>query len=308
MPLLRINATTRGLRLHGQDRSFGQSVSATLAEAAHAGGPAVIMVHGYKYSPFVAGRCPHGRIFRADAWPKGLDLASNAGLGIAFGWHARGGLATAYDTAINQAAQMAQLVSALRCTWPVHIIAHSLGATLVLAALPYLRSGDVGRIVLLSGAAHTGLAHHALQSPAGQDCTLFHVTSGENLLFDLGFEHMIPGSGAIGRGLDSPRALRIPIDCAPTLAALAGLGFALAPPQRRVCHWSSYTRAGVMALNGALLSGALPLEHLRAALPVPCARRWTLALALKTRIMARAGRATAAPQDSTKGTPHGHAI
>jgi len=301
MPLLRINATSRGLRLH---RS-AQSVFAAVAQEAATEGPVVIMVNGYKYSPFVAERCPHGRIFHTQGWPAALDLAGTGALGIAFGWHARGGLTQAYNTAIDQAAQLAQLVGALRDRGPVHIIAHSLGATLVLAALPYLRSGDIGRIVLLSGAAHLGLARHALETPAGQGCALYHVTSGENLLFDLGFEHLIPGSGAIGRGIENPRALRIPIDCAPTLAALGGLGFALAPPQRRVCHWSTYTRPGVMALNAALLEGRLPLEQMRAALPAPCARGWPLALALKTRIMPRAARAKMPP---AKGTPHGHAI
>lgn len=263
MPLLRINASAQGLALHGSS----QSVICALAQAGAAKGPVIIMVHGYKYSPFVAKNCPHARIFAAHSWPKSLGLQQDGALGIAFGWHARGGLKQAYSTAVEQARDLARLISTFRDRRPVHLIAHSLGATLTLAALPYLRAGDVGRIVLLSGAAHLGLAHHALTTPAGQSCELFHVTSRENALFDHAFERLIPDTGAIGRGLNCRHAIRLRIDCDQTLSALSALGYPLAASQRRVCHWSSYTRPGVMSLNGALLSGALPLDVLQSAIP-----------------------------------------
>ncbi|KEJ90021.1 alpha/beta hydrolase [Sulfitobacter donghicola] len=267
MPLLRINATAQGLALHGSV----QSAKAVLSRAANGQGPVVIMVHGFKYSPFDENHCPHERIFHADHWPHALDLAQENTLGIAFGWNGRGGLRHAYCTAHEQAGQLAQLIKTFTGNRPVHLIAHSLGATLVLAALPYLHDGDVGRIVLLSGAAHLGLAHHALRTPAGKTCELFHVTSRENALFDHAFEHMIPDTGAIGRGLDLPQAISVRIDCPRTLGMLETLGYQLAPPQRRICHWSSYTRPGVMALNAALLSGALPLHFLKEAVPPrPC--------------------------------------
>lgn len=270
MPLLRINATARGLRVQGSP----QSVTCALAQAATSRRPVVIMVHGYKYSPFVAGRCPHDLIFSGGGWPAALHSTDSGAVAIAFGWHARGGLAAAYDTALEQAAQLAQVISALRGQSPVHIIAHSLGATLVLAALPYLRAGDVGRIVLLSGAAHLGLARHALASPAGAACEMFHVTGTSNALFDFAFERMIYGSGAIGRGLFHPNVQTVQIDCPATLAQLASLGYPLAPAQRRICHWSCYTREGVMALNAALLNGTLAMATLRACLPIarPIAR------------------------------------
>ena len=291
MPLLRINATARGLRVHGSP----QSVTATLERVAQGRGPMVIMVHGYKYSPFVEGRCPHSRIFHADAWPAQLHSVANGALTIAFGWHARGGLVRAYDTALGQAGQLAQIVMALRGRGPVHIIAHSLGATLALAALPYLREGDVGRIVLLSGAAHLGLARHALATPAGTASEMFHVTGRSNALFDFAFERMIPGSGAIGRGLEHPNAATVQIDCPATLAQLETLGYPLAPAQRRICHWSCYTRAGVMALNAALLDGALGIEMLRSGLAATA----PLAPTAKTRIMGWHNRG--------KGPPHEHA-
>lgn len=258
------------------------------------------MVHGYKYSPRVTAHCPHRRLFAPNGWPQTLGLPRDC-LTVAFGWHARGGLRGAYLHALDRAQGLADLICALRPHGPVHIIAHSMGATLSLAALPYLRRGDVGRIVLLNGAAHQGLAGHALASPAGRDCSLFHITSRENRLFDLGFEQIIGGTGTIARGLDAPQAEEIQISCPRSLAALARLGYPVAGPIRPICHWSSYTRPGVMALNAALLSGALPLEILRAALPTRprTGILWPLALRGKTAIMSA--------QRNREGTPNGHA-
>lgn len=282
MPLLRINAGVQGLRLHGSDRQ-------PLTAARRLRGPVVVMIHGNKYSPRVAGHCPHARLFHAGGWPQALGLEAQGTNTIAFGWEARGGLRHAHAQALSDAAQLAQLIAALRGRrhgGPVHIIAHSLGATLALAALPYLRHGDVGRIVLLSGAAHLGLARHALASPAGLGTQLFHVTSRANALFDLGFEQVIAGTGAIGRGIDRAQAVRLHIDCARTRGRLGTLGYPLGPPRRRVCHWSSYTCAGVMALNAALLDGSLPMTVLRHILPPPPERRTALAILNKTSIMA----------------------
>ncbi len=299
MPMLRINAAAQGLRLNGSPKS----VNAPLARVACHDGPVVIMIHGFKYSPFVTGHCPHQRIFHDDGgWPQALDLAQRGAFGIAFGWHARGGLHHVYKNALAEAQGLARIIARLRGTRPVHLIAHSLGASLALAALPYLRAGDVGRIVLLSGAAHLGLARHALATPSGRTAELIHVTSCENDLFDFAFEQLIPGSGAIGRGIGAPQAVRLQIDCARTLGALSGLGYPLAPPTRSVCHWSSYTRPGVMALNADLVLNRLSLERLRAALP-PAQPRWsrlpTLVLRGKTRIMP--------PSSKAEGNAHGHA-
>ncbi len=263
MPLLRVNTSPKGLSLQGS----AQPVHGALAQAAATQGPVVIMVHGYKYSPFVTKNCPHARIFSAKGWPTPLGVHQSDVQGIAFGWHARGGLRQAYSNALERARDLALLISSFRGRREVHLIAHSLGATLCLAALPYLLAGDVGRIVLLSGAAHLGLAHHALNTPAGRKCQMFHVTSGENALFDHIFEHIVPDTGSIGRGLGCAHAIRIHIDCSRTLSTLAELGYPLGLPQRCVCHWSSYTRPGVMSLNAAILSGALPFEELRRAIP-----------------------------------------
>lgn len=284
MPLLRINAAARGLCLHGST----QPLHGALAQQPVTPRPTVVMVHGYKYSPVVLGHCPHERLFHDQGWPQALGLAGGRGTTVAFGWHARGGLRRAHARALEQARALAELVCALRGRGPVHLITHSLGATLVLAALPYLRAGDVGRIVVLNGAAHLGLAHHALATPCGQQSRLFHITARENRLFDLGFEAVVTGSGAMGRGLNAPHAVEIQISCARTRAGLAHLGFNLAPPQRPVCHWSSYRRPGVMKLNAALLAGDIGQDQLRAALPSGTSTRhpgWSLALHRKTGIM-----------------------
>ena len=59
MPLLRVNTSPKGLSLQGS----AQPVHGALAQAAATQGPVVIMVHGYKYSPFVTKNCPHAPHF-----------------------------------------------------------------------------------------------------------------------------------------------------------------------------------------------------------------------------------------------------
>ncbi|MEP2922369.1 MAG: alpha/beta fold hydrolase [Sulfitobacter sp.] len=294
MSLLRINSSEHGLTLHGS----AQPVKPVLTNSCTATRGTVIMVHGYKYAPYMGAHCPHTSLFGSAGWPQTLATRSDT-LCVAFGWHARTGLARAYGRAFEHARELAGLIRALRPHGPVHVIAHSLGATLALAALPYLRRGDVGRIVLLNGAAHQGLAYHALETPAGHDCTLFHVTSRENYLFDLAFERLIGGTGAIARGLGAPQAHQIQISCPATLETLARLGYPLAQPARRVCHWSSYTRPGVMALNAALLEGRLTAEQLACALPhaPDTGTSWSLALRRKAAaITARYDRKNASDQ------------
>ena len=65
------------------------------------------------------------------------------------------------------------------------------------------------------------------------------------------------------------------LDDAQSLAALRGLGFPIAPPDRLICHWSPYLREGVFPLYRAILSGDLTLDRLRAVLPTACAPRWS---------------------------------
>lgn len=312
MPLLRVNATASGISMHDTPLAVAACLRAARRRCP---GPAVIMVHGYKYAPSLSNRCPHKKIFARDtvhSWPDLLELEERGMLGIAFGWAARGRLADIATQARDRGVELARLVRLLReqdPRRPVQLIAHSLGATLVLSAMQHLRRGDLDRIVLLAGAAHRHEAETALRSRAGASATLINLTSRENDLFDFAFEWLAPGGRALGQGIDAPNALTVQIDCADTLTALATLGHDIAPPLRRVCHWSTYTRPGVMAMNACLLDPSVPLsiDDLRRALPVHPTERWShmptlfprpLAAALKTRIMGRR---------SSKGPNHEHA-
>ena len=74
-------------------------------------GPVIVMVHGFKYAPGHRSECPHRQIlsldpvrdcFKVVSWPRGLGFGRGApdeGLGIGFGWNARGTLRQAYAEA-----------------------------------------------------------------------------------------------------------------------------------------------------------------------------------------------------------------
>ncbi|MEQ6247456.1 alpha/beta hydrolase [Sulfitobacter sp. HNIBRBA3233] len=292
MPILRINAGPAGLCLHGT----GDDPWAALHRAGARAARIVVMVHGYKYSPFVARHCPQAKLFARDRWPAAFGAAEADTLVVAFGWHARGTLVAAYDRATTKAAVLSKVIATLRRAGPpVDIVAHSLGTTLALSALPYLGAGDVGRLVLLSAAAHRCVAAHALATPAGRVARTVHVTSRENAVFDLLFERLVPGAGALSRDRAIATVL---IDSDRTRADLARAGFDIAPRDRLVSHWSSYARPGVMALNAALLDGRLPLDALPAPAPARAAlRRVGLAIARQSGIMRGASRQEAHPHE-----------
>lgn len=281
MPVLRINATSQGLALH--------EGPAVLSIPGDSTGPVVIMLHGYKYAPSHPGHSPHEKIFNATpaGWPAQLGFDGTRrddGLGIAFGWYARGHLSGAFHRATRLGQSLAVLIAMLKSQAPqrpVHVVAHSLGAQAALSALKHLPRGAVDRMILLTGAAHAGYAEEMLDTPAGRGCALFNITSRENDLFDLAFERLVPGAArgatALGQGIAAPNACTLQLDCPLTLAGLAALGFEVAPPRRRVCHWSAYTRPGAMAFYAALLRqpDALPLAALQAILPETQTPRWS---------------------------------
>lgn len=267
-----------------------ESVPSSLSRFSHETGPVVIMVHGYKFAPGDQAHCPHEHILspdpkhtcrKAKSWPRtlGADGQTPDLLGIAFGWQARGTIWQAYDQAAQAGRALAKLVQMIRHTMPhrpVHAIAHSLGARVILSALPHLRAGSINRALLLAGAEYHAQASSALESPAGRCVEIFSITSRENTLYDHLFETLIPSQTSNDKiiGRMPPVAqnwMTVPIDDAETLIALNTYGYRVAPRRTRVCHWSSYTRPGVFDLYQALLCKERPLalNTLRAMLPTP---------------------------------------
>ncbi|MEZ5869166.1 MAG: alpha/beta hydrolase [Defluviimonas denitrificans] len=247
--------------------------------------PVVILIHGYRYRPGHPRCDPHRLILSRDAglgasdisWPHHLGIRDDQGaLSIGFGWNGFGTLRQARDEAGRAGLALAALIRRIRILSPgrrISVMAHSLGAKVMLSALPALEPGDIARAVLLFPAllARETVAATTLRAAAGME--VIRVTSRENLLFDL------IGAALAAGGWDGPVSPRVtgalpgwsdlPIDCAATLAHLAAGGFPIATRQRRVCHWSSYLRPGIFALYRALLTAPDPLPLAALAPPVP---------------------------------------
>lgn len=286
MPLLRINATDRGLELH----DTGSEALAQIAQPpSHRRGPAIIMIHGYKYNPRDIRHCPHGKLFNTDVsgWPVALgfdDASKDKGLGVAFGWSARGPLKQVHRRATMLGASLAQLVQSLKDRnpdRPVHVIAHSLGSEIALSALADLAPRTVDRIVLLTGASFSRFADEMLTTPAGRSAEVFNITSRENDIFDFAFETLVgaprTADRALGQGIDQPNVANIQLDCDRTLAVLEEFGARVAASERHVCHWSSYKRPGIMDFYAKLLRQphSLPFDELQRCLPNSMAPRWS---------------------------------
>ena len=274
-----------GLRWH----NTGLSARQRLGDVARAQGPAIIMVHGYKYDPVQANHCPHAKLFskKPGRWPDALGYGHGdpqEGIGIALGWDARGPLWKVHQRAAKLGESLAVLISLLHLQnphRPVHVISHSLGCETALSSLSHLPANSVDRMVLLTGASYASQAVRMLDTPAGRSTQVFNITSRENDLFDYAFEQLVPapqkGDVAIGQGIASPNAVTMQLDCPKTLGTLGTLGFAVAPSQRRICHWSAYKRPGVMAFYKSLLRddhspSIAALGQLLPAFPAP---RWS---------------------------------
>lgn len=299
MALLRINATPKGLALHDTPQPAARRI---LSFASHPG-PAIIMIHGYKYRPGSADHCPHVKIF-GDAehgWPAQLQFGKkpvHEGIGIALGWDARGALRDVYNRATEMGEHLAVIVAMLRQHSPhrpVHVIAHSLGSELALSALEHLPAHTINRMILLTGASYAERARHLLNTPAGRTVEVLNVTSRENDLFDLVFERLVPKATAqdqaIGLGIDAPNVTTVQLDCPETLQCFRRIGFDVAGPNRRICHWSAYTRPGVMQLYSAFLRNPahLPLHRLARVLPTEAAPRWSRLIPHRPRLAYGAG-------------------
>jgi pimeloyl-ACP methyl ester carboxylesterase len=310
MPLLQITATREGLASAAAPVGCRGAAAADSPDAqirhALAGLPAdapiLIMIHGMGYVPGRATVDPHRLIYaprsgqttrRYLSWPRHLrftpepsaESPAQPGLCIGFGWDGGGGVWAASRAAETSAQPLARLVQMVRRAAPgrrVDLFAHSLGARVALGAVPLLHAGALGRVFLLAGAELGPRALHALDTPAGRTAEFFNITTRENDIFDLLFElSQIPlyGCGrSIGLGLrDAPNWLDLQIDHPPVLERLATLGFALAPPRLRICHWSVYLRPGIFRLYRALVHerARLAMPVLREALNEPLQPRWS---------------------------------
>lgn len=261
-----------------------------------ASGPVIVMIHGFKYLPGHRRHCPHRHIlslhpqdtpWRVPSWPRQLGFGTghrNEGLAIAFGWEARGALWQAQKRAVQAGRALAKVIARIKQRdprRPVHVVAHSMGTELALEALHHLPAGGINRILSLTGASYSSRVYDALETPAGRSTEFINITSRENDPFDFLFERLItppcPGDRAMGFGIDAPNAVTVQLDCAGTLDHLDRLGAPIAQPKRRVCHWSSYTRPGVLQFYNDLLRRPdhLPLRTIRSGLPGTPDPRWS---------------------------------
>ncbi len=297
MPLIRINAAGTKPVLHRALDDWR-----TRLERSDPGtGPVTVMIHGYKYLPDDPHHCPHRHILafqpedgphRSPSWPRQMGFSAgqrDEGLAVAFGWQARGALWAAKRRAIEAGQALASVLAHLHARHParpIHMMAHSMGAELCMEALHHLPAGAVQRIIVMTGAVYHARATRALATPAGQTAELINITSRENDLFEAMYEWLIappePGDRAIGLRVVAPNAVTLQIDCPETLAQLEQMGHPLGPSERRMCHWSAYTRPGILRLYNALLRrpDLFPLERLRRIAPVSPAPRWSRLVAL----------------------------
>lgn len=279
MPLVAINATSTAV---AGLPALRDSLSRLPRDAR-----ITIMIHGYKFAPGQIGRCPHQHILsfrppedeaRAVSWPKHLRVGAKH-LGIGFGWQSSGSLWRAWNEAERAGQSLARLLDELAMTGrQVDIVAHSLGARVALAGLRWAVAGSVARAILIAPAEFRKAAEAAMAAPAGRTADILNVTSRENDIFDALLKWLIsphlPSARTLGAGLrvPVPNWTELRIDDAETLKALSGLGYRVASPVRRICHWSGYLRPGLFPLYRSILSNKLSMETLRTALPVRSAQ------------------------------------
>lgn len=263
------------------EREIGKAIDGKVLDRIDPRAPIVIMIHGFRYCPSVQSRDPHRQILGLSpdtrarggvSWPRRLNLSGPQGLGVAWGWAADGTIWTAHRRAVASGVVLARVISRLRAAAPdrpIHIIAHSLGARVASSALRVLDSGDVQRIVLLAAALSKKDARLASASAAGRHAEIINIRGTENWLFDMLLWLALPWSGR-RLGMDdviTDRWVDLSLDDPDVLERLGRLGWRVAPPLARICHWSGYLRPGVWKFHRALLvdERRIPLSAVRAA-------------------------------------------
>lgn len=273
MTLIPIDATAHGLAgLEQLDRALSAANSKTRI---------TVMIHGFNYQPGRAGRCPHRFILarqpvslseRSVSWPVQLELGAHH-IGIAFGWDGSGSLWRAWKMSALAGHQLAQVIARVAETGrKVDIIAHSLGARVALAAIAQACPGGVGTAILITPAEFQRRGLQSLQSPAGATAQVLNVISRQNMVFDRGLEWLIAphrfGQRSLGMGLAEPRAnwFDLQIDDDANRFGLQRIGYPIAAPKARVCHWSGYVRHGLFALYRDILASRIDISTLRTCL------------------------------------------
>ncbi|GAA3870552.1 alpha/beta fold hydrolase [Celeribacter arenosi] len=287
MPLVQVNVTG-SQAVEVEDGALGRALETAPKDA-----PVIICIHGYKFSPQVPAHTPHDHILALDpkracrkavSWPRALGFGGGdaaEGLCISLGWEARGSIWQAYERAAQTGEALARLIWKL--DRPVHLIGHSLGARVALAALGHLHAGAVDRLVLLTAAEFRDKALAALDSEAGGAAEVINVTSRENDVYDWLFElALFKGDGdwrSLGSGLGTSRRnwVDVQIDDVQTRAALGRLGFSIPAADRLICHWSPYLRKGVFDFYASALRSPerLPMGLMQSLFERPHAPRWS---------------------------------
>jgi hypothetical protein len=129
--------------------------------------------------------------------------------------------------------------------------------------------GAIQRVILLAAALSRKEARYASATPAGRAAEVINMHGAENWLFDTLLWLVLPFCGRrLGPGgVVSDGWVDLCLDDPEVLDRLGRLGWRVAPPLARVCHWSGYLRPGVWKLHRALLVSQpqVPLATLRAA-------------------------------------------
>lgn len=245
------------------------------------GAPVVFVTHGYRYSPWTPHNNPFDTLLsarpqrgqrKARALPRKLGLApdqTRAGLCIALGWHGRGSLATAMDRAQAAGHALARVADQLAETRPdlrLSAVSHSLGASVLMAAMHKAEIARFQRLLLLAPAAHRADALVALGAPAAREAEVISVRSRENVFFECLFALARGSAPTVVAGMrDHPQWVELSLSDPVAAQNLALRGLRLGPQRRPVCHWSGFLRPGVWPLYRRMLFApqTLPLATLR---------------------------------------------